>query len=238
MDFLLIVCSEKAEACLRKAVNRGSVCRLNVVSSAVQETCLLKVGVCNINISSWDCCPRLWRPNQRAPKCDFLILTQTFNVDQMQSSDSEEGLGLSSSGNIYIWVRWIPSKCIPMCSSKFWDSLVKFWLASPVAMLKIIITYHILMEQWNCALLLLAPSQSVSTSNTYVIIFSIISLTWCNLKTAAWKTEIERQQITVQVWWSNQIVGRSPDLQIFFPGWKILGEMREEGHATCRTFAS
>lgn len=105
MDFLLIVCSEKAEACLRKAVNRGSVCMLNVVSSAVQETCLLKVGVCNINISSWDCCPRLWRPNQRAPKCDFLILTQTFNVDQMQSSDSEEGLGLSSSGNIYIWVR-------------------------------------------------------------------------------------------------------------------------------------
>lgn len=118
------------------------------------------------------------------------------------------------------------------------SGIAKFWLASPVAMLKIIITYHILMEQWNCALLLLAPSQSVSTSNTYVIIFSIISLTWCNLKTAAWKTELERQQVTVQVWWSNQIVGRSPDLQIFFPGWKILGEMREEGHATCRTFAS
>lgn len=124
MDFLLIVCSEKAEACLRKAVNRGSVWLLNVVSSAVQETCLLKVGVCNINISSWDCCPRLWRSNQRMPECDFLILTQTFNVDQMQSSDSAEGLGLSSSGNAYIWVRWIPLKCIPMCSSKFWDSQV------------------------------------------------------------------------------------------------------------------
>lgn len=218
-------------------MNRGSVCRLNVVSSAVQEACFLKVGVCNINISSWDCCPRLWRSNQRTPECDFLIVTQTSNIDQMQSSDWRGPGGWAHlEMSTFGWDESLQSAfpCVQASSG-----IVKFWLASSVAMLKIIITYHILMEQWNCALLSLVQSQSVSARNTYVIIFSIISfLTLCNLKTAAWKTELERQHITIQGWWSNQNVGRSPDLQVFLSEWRTLGEMREEGHATCRTFAS
>lgn len=61
---LLISCTVKAEACLWRAAYRGSVCSLNMVSSAGQEARFLKVGVCNINISSWDCCPRLWSSSQ------------------------------------------------------------------------------------------------------------------------------------------------------------------------------
>lgn len=141
--------------------------------------CFLKVGVCNINSSSWDCCPRQCQSSWRTPERDFLV-TQTFNRDQMQSfcwlwrrAGGWAQLEMSTFG----WDE-SPLKCFPMYSSNFWEHQV----LTSVAMLMIIITYHILMEQWSGAFLLVALSQSISTKNKYVIIFSVISLTLCSLQ--------------------------------------------------------
>lgn len=110
----LIICAARAESCLQRDVwRKGGFGSLSVVSGAGQEACFLKVGVCNTNIRSWNCCPRLWRAGQRTPECSFLIETQTLIQLRCRLCAGSGGAwGLSSAGDVCIRVRWIPLKVL------------------------------------------------------------------------------------------------------------------------------
>lgn len=109
------------------------------------------------------------------------------------------------------------SKCFSMYSSKFW--YIQVLSSISCAVLTIMITQHILMEQRNPAFLLVVPSWSVSSENNYAIIFSAIS-------TPYWLQpgRVSRQHIIKRYDGSTKNVGVP---QAIFPWVKDAGEMRE-----------
>lgn len=89
------------------------------------------------------------------------------------------------------------SKCFSMYSSKFW--YIQVLSSISCAVLKIMITQHILKEQQNPAFPLVVPSWSVSSENKYAVVFSAISTPW-------WLQpgRLSRQHITTKVWGTHQ----------------------------------